>query len=465
MVFDVAIIGAGVIGCSTARELSRYALSIAVFDKESDVGEGTSKANSAIIHGGYDPEPGTLKARLNLLGNEMMDDISRDLDIPFKRCGALVICLEGQDPAVLEALYNQGVKNGVKGLKILSREEAIECEPQLSDEVIQALYVPNSGIVCPFEMTIAYAENAAANGVNFRLAEEVLDISRENGLFTISTSKDKVQARCVINCAGVYADKIHDLVCAPSFKITARKGEYLLLDKTAGQTVSHTIFRLPDENGKGILVSPTVHGNLLAGPTAIETPDREDAATTREGLTEVKSVAAHSVKDIPFNKVITSFCGLRATGDRGDFIIREDERVPLFFDVAGIESPGLSSAPAIAVYVRDMVSGRLEAVLKDDFLPIRRGIPKISHLPLEERQKLIRENPEYGQIICRCEQISEGEIRESIRRTPGAVTLDGVKRRVRTGMGRCQAGFCTPRVMAILSEELGIACSEIKKNG
>lgn len=463
--YDIAVIGAGVVGCAVARELSRYSLGIVVIDKESDVCEGTSKANSAVIHGGFDAEPGTLKARLNVRGNHLMDTVSKELDIPFLRCGAMVICREGSEIPKLEELMERGRKNGVPDMKILSGEEAAAMEPNLDDGVYAALYCPTSGIVDPFAMTVAYAENAYTNGTEFSLSTEVTGIAQCDGGFLISTSKDDIKAKLVINCAGVYADKIHDMVCEPSFKIKARRGEYMLLDRSAGNTVGRTIFQLPTKLGKGVLVTPTIHGNLLLGPTADDIEDKEDTATTKSGIDSVRAKSALSVKNIPYNQVITSFSGLRATADTGDFIIREDSLTKGFIDVAGIESPGLSSAPAIAEYVRDIVGGILTLNEKKDFVPTRKGITLLAMLPVEKRAELIKQNPAYGQMICRCSQVSEGEIADSIDRPLGATTLDGVKRRTGAGMGRCQGGFCSPKVIAMLAAKLGIPMSEVKKNG
>ena len=465
MKYDAVIIGAGVVGCAAARELSRYELKILVIDRESDVCEGTSKANSAIIHAGFDAEPGTLKAKLNVQGNALMDRLSDELDIPFKRVGAMVVCYGDDELPKLRNLLERGETNGVKGLKILNRDDALALEPNLADEVYAALYAPTSGIVCPFEMTLAFAENAYMNDAEFMLSAEVTGIEKTADGFTVKTTKDDVEAGIVINCAGVYADRIHDMVCEPSFSVTPRRGEYLLLDRNAGKTVGCTIFQLPTKMGKGILVSPTVHGNLLLGPTADDTDDREFTATTRDGLDSVKKKSALSVKNIPYGQVITSFSGLRATGSTGDFIIREDEKIKGFIDAAGIESPGLTSAPAIALYIKDIVSGILPLREKADFDPIRKGIPKLASMPAEERAELIRQRPDYGQIVCRCEQISEGEILDSIERPLGATTLDGVKRRVRAGMGRCQAGFCSPKVIDMLAEKQGISYGGVKKNG
>ena len=463
--FDVTVIGAGVVGCAVARELSRYDLRIAVIDRESDVCEGTSKANSAIIHGGFDAVPGTLKAKLNVRGNAMMDKLAEELDIPFLRCGAMVVCRDESELPKLEELLERGRTNGVPDMKILSREEAVRTEPNLDDGVFAALYCPTSGIVDPFAMTAAYAENAYANGTEFMLSDEVTGITKCDDGFIISASKGDIKTRLVINCAGVYADRIHDMVCEPSFRITARRGEYMLLDRSAGNTVGKTIFQLPTKLGKGVLVTPTIHGNLLIGPTAENTEDKEDTATTKSGIDSLKAKSALSVKNIPYNQVITSFSGLRAAADTGDFIIREDSSAKGFIDVAGIESPGLSSAPAIAEYVRDIAAGLIALNERKDFIPTRKGITLLAMLPVEKRAELIKQNPAYGQMVCRCSSVSEGEIADSINRPLGATTLDGVKRRTGAGMGRCQAGFCSPKVIAMLAEKLGIPMSEVKKNG
>ncbi len=463
--FDVAVIGAGVIGCAVARELSRRRARILVLERESDVCEGTSKANSAIIHGGFDALPGTLKAKYNVEGNAMMDRISEELDVPFKRIGALVVARSEEGDETVRELFGRGEKNGVKDLRILSGDEAREIEPGLSDDVTSALFCPSSGIVCPFELTLGFAENAVKNGVVFRLNSEVTAIGRDGDGFTLTAAGTEYRARAVVNCAGVFAAKIREMIAEPDYTITPRRGEYLLLDKNAVGTVSHTVFGTPSKQGKGVLVTPTVHGNLMVGPTAEAVDDPEDTATTSAGIGKLKEQSALNVKNIPYKLVITSFAGLRATGDTGDFIIREDEKVKRYFEAAAIESPGLSSAPAIGVAVAKTVGDALSLEENENFDPVRRGIPRLSHMSDAERAAYIEKDPDYGQIICRCEGVSEGEILDAIRRPLGATTLDGVKRRVRAGMGRCQSGFCSPRVIAILSRELGIPYGEVKKNG
>lgn len=469
--YDVAIIGAGVIGSAIARELSRYQVKACVIEKEEDVCCGTSKANSAIIHAGFDATPGTLKAKLNVRGNELMDQLSKELDIPFKRNGSLIVCTKEQNPAGLEALLEKGKKNGVPGLEILQRDQLIEMEPNLSDDITCALYAPTGGIVCPFHMTMAFAENACTNGVEFFLNTEVTSIEKGTDTYklnvnhTDSKTTETLEAKVVINAAGVYADVFNNMVSEHKLHITARKGEYMLLDKDAGAHVSHTIFQLPSKMGKGVLVTPTVHGNLLVGPTALDVEDKEAVNTTLDGLDSLGRTASLSVKNVPLRQVITSFAGLRAHEDGDDFVIGEAADAKGFINVAGIESPGLSSAPAIGEMVADLVKEMLSLSENSDFNGTRKGILHPDTLSLEERNALIKEQPAYGNIICRCEMITEGEILDAIHRPLGARSLDGVKRRTRAGMGRCQSGFCSPRTMEILEREVPMSMFDITKNG
>lgn len=464
MNYDAVIIGAGVTGCAIARELSRYDLRTCVMEREEDVCSGTSKANSAIVHAGYDAEPGSLKARFNVEGNVMMESLSKELDFEFTRNGSLVLCFAEEDLPALKELYEKGVTNGVKDLSIITGDEARAMEPNLTDTVVAALWAPMGGIVCPFGLTIALAENACDNGVEFTFNKEVRGIKRVEGGYGIETADGTVTTKYVINAAGVYADAFHNMVSEKKIHITARKGDYCLLDKEAGDHVSHTIFQLPGKLGKGVLVTPTIHGNLLTGPTAKDIEDKEGVSTTAEELAFVMEKSVRGVKNIPFRQVITSFAGLRAHEDGDDFVIGEAEDAPGFFDAAGIESPGLSSAPAIGVYVAELVASKAEAEKKENWNGTRKGICRPEKMTKEERAALIKEHPEYGTIICRCEGVSEGEIIDSINRTLGAVSLDGVKRRVRAGMGRCQAGFCTPRTMEILARERGVKMEDICKN-
>lgn len=462
---DVIIIGAGVSGCAVARELSRYELDICVLEKESDVCEGTSKANSGIVHGGFDAKTGTLKAKLNVLGNQMMDEMAEKLDFPFRRNGAMVVCQSKEEMAVLEELMERGKKNGVEGMEMLSRSQALLLEPNLADTVYAAIHIPSSGIVCPFEMNLAYAENAVQNGVQFHLETEVKQIEKMENGFRVLTDKGMFETRFLINAAGVYADIFHNMVSREKIHITPRRGEYCLLDKNAGNLVERTIFQIPTPKGKGVLVTPTVHGNLLIGPTAADITDKEGTETTSDGLEEVMKKCTKSVKNIPKRQIITSFAGLRAHEDDGDFIIQEVKDAKGFIDVAGIESPGLSSVPAIGVYVRDIMAGLTELCEKKEFCEYRKRITRISELSREEQNGLIQENPAYGQIVCRCEGVTMGEILDAIHRPLGATTLDGIKRRTRAGMGRCQAGFCTPKNMELLAEELHLELKDIRKTG
>lgn len=464
--YDIIIIGAGVSGSASARELSRYKASICVLEKEEDVCCGTSKANSAIVHAGYDAGEGTLMAKLNVEGNILMGQLSEDLDFAFRRNGSLVLCMREEELPGLQTLYERGIKNGVKELRILSKEELKEMEPNITDNAVAALYAPTGGIVCPFSLNIALAENAAMNGVEFQFETEVQDIKKvEDGTFELTTNKGVFKARYVVNAAGVYADKFHNMMSEQKIHITPRRGDYCLLDKTAGNLVDKTIFTLPGKFGKGILVSPTIHGNLLLGPTAVDIEDKEGNNTTREGLDDVITKAQDSVNNIPMRQVITSFAGLRAHEDHHEFIIKELEDCKGFIDCAGIESPGLTSCPAVGKMVAGIVKDLAGLEEKEDFISTRKGVLDPKKLSKEERSKLIKEKPEYGNIICRCETISEGEILDAIHRPLGAKSLDGVKRRTRAGMGRCQAGFCSPRTMDILSRELGLGMDEITKSG
>lgn len=462
--FDAVIIGGGVTGCAIARELSRYQLHTAVVEREEDVCSGTSKANSAIVHAGHDATPGSEKARFNVEGNSLMGQLSEDLDFEFERNGSLILCFAEEDRPALQELYDKGVKNGVPDLKIITGDEARAMEPNVSDAVVAALYAPTGGIVCPFGLTIALAENACDNGVEFIFNQEVKKVNKTEKGYDLETTDGVIHAVYVINAAGVYADEIHNMVSNRKLHITPRKGDYCLLDKEAGNHVKHTIFQLPGKLGKGILVTPTIHGNLLTGPTAKNIEDKEATATTAEELAEIMEKGSVSVKNVPFRQVITSFSGLRAHEDGDDFIVGEAEDAPGFFDAAGIESPGLTSAPAIGVYVAEKVAEKAGAAKKTEWKGTRKGFVRPEKLSLEERAALIKERPEYGTIICRCEGVSEGEIVDAINRTLGAVSLDGIKRRVRQGMGRCQAGFCTPRTMEILARERGMKMEDICKN-
>ena len=463
--YDVIIIGAGVTGCAVARYLSRYQGSALVLERAEDVCCGTSKANSAIIHAGFDAAHGSLMAKMNVQGSRMLPELAKELDFPFRRNGSLVVCMSEEDMPRLQALYENGVKNGVEGLEIVDAQRLHELEPNVSKNAVAALWAPTGGIVCPFNMTIALAENANANGVDFRFNTKVTGFTRGEEGWTVHTEQGDFQTRYVVNAAGVYADVLHNMVSARKLHITPRRGDYCLLDRQVGGFVSHTVFQLPGKLGKGVLVSPTVHGNIIIGPTAIDIEDRDGTNTTAAGLEELISKAGISVDNLPIRQTITSFAGLRAHEDHHEFVIGEAEDAPGFVDCAGIESPGLTSAPAIGLTVAELLREKLGLREKEDFIATRKGLLDPKSLTWDAYQALIRENPAYGQIICRCEQVTEGEIIDAIRRPLGAKSLDGVKRRTRAGMGRCQAGFCSPRVMEILARELGVSQAEITKCG
>ena len=467
MYYDVLVIGAGVTGCACAMELTKYSMSVGVLEAGEDVCTGSSKANSAIVHAGFDAAPGSLMARFNVEGSALMPALCRELDVPFRRCGSLVLCFDVGDLPRLEALRARGEANGVDALEILDAAALHELEPNVSPEAVAALYAPSGGIVCPFELTAAMAENAVRNGAKFHFDTRVESIRRENDLWQLETTDGTFTAPVVINAAGVHGAELHNLVSARKYKITPRRGEYVLLDRKAGGVVSHTIFQLPTAMGKGVLVTPTVHGNVLLGPTAEDIADPDGTETTAGGVGSVLALARKSVPSLPVRQVITSFAGLRAHADREehDFILGEADGAPGFLDAIGIESPGLSSAPAIGAFLAESAAYLLSRGKNESYDPGREAVIRPNEMTFEEREALIAENPAYGNIVCRCEQVSEGEIVAAIHRTPGARSLDGVKRRTRAGMGRCQAGFCSPRVLEILSRELGVPQEKLTKRG
>ena len=465
MKYDVIIIGAGVSGCAIARELSRYQLKTAVLEKEEDVCCGTSKANSGIVHAGFDAAPGSLMAKLNVAGSRAMEALSKELDFSFRRNGSLVLMFDEADRPRLQELYERGLKNGVEGLRIIEREELKKMEPGVGPEALAALYAPTGGIVCPFGLTISLAENACTNGVAFYFDQKVTGMERQEDGWRVRTEEKTYETTIVVNAAGIYADLFHNMVSETKLHITPRRGDYCLLDRTTEGFVKHTVFQLPGKQGKGVLVTPTVHGNTLLGPTAIDIEDREGTNTTQAGLDELREKAARSMEGIPMNQVITSFAGLRAHEDGGEFIIGEPKDAPGFVDCAGIESPGLSSAPAIGRMVAELIADRLHPAANEKFCGTRRGILNPAVLPKEERARLIQQNPAYGAIVCRCEMVTEGEIIDAVTRPLGAKSLDGVKRRTRAGMGRCQSGFCSPKTMEIIARERGISMAEVTKSG
>ena len=458
---DVVVIGTGIMGACVARELSRYNLNVVVLDKENDVSNGTSKANSAIIHAGYDAANGTLMAKYNVLGNAMFEDLCKEIEAPFKRVGSYVLAFTEEERPHLELLYDRGVKNGVPGLEILEGAEVLKREPNLNPNIVAALYAPTAGIVGPWEFVIKMLENAVENGVEVRLNSKVVDIQKVDGGYKVVTDKEEILTKIVINAAGVHADEINDMVSKKHFNIIPRKGEYFLLDKVQGTLVNSVIFQCPSKMGKGILVSCTVHGNLIAGPTATDVESKDDVGNTISEMDMIRREALRSVPSVNFRDNIRNFAGLRAEGDTGDFIIGEAEDAEGFFNIAGTKSPGLTSAPAIGVDVAKMVVEKLgNPTKKVEFKKNRHQIHFMDLTP-EEKAEVIAKDPRYGRIICRCESITEGEIVDVIHRTLGARTVDGVKKRCRPGMGRCQGGFCGPRVQEILARELGKKLDEI----
>ena len=462
-IYDVAIIGAGVIGCAIARALSRYDVKTALIDAAEDVAMGASRANSAIVHAGYDCKPGSREAVMNVRGNALFEGWCRDLNVPFRRCGSLVIGFDEADELTLRELYERGLANGVPEMKLLTGDEARGVEPALSPLVTRALWAGSAAITCPYQMTIACAENARDNGVEWLLGNRVTALERLDGCVRVGMGGLSLRARYVVNAAGVYADEISRMLGDDSFSISPRKGEYMLMDRkdTCVRTV---IFQTPTKMGKGILVSPTVDGNMFAGPTSVDITDRDDTSVTREGIAQLTEKSRKSVPGINLRAVITSFAGVRAQPSTGDFIIGISNAEPRLIQAAGICSPGLTSSPAIAEeIVRLIGEAGLPLRPRPDYSPARAAIPEFRHLSPEEREALIAKDPRYGRVICRCETITEGEIVEAIRR--GARTVDGVKRRTRAGMGRCQGGFCMPRVMEILSRELDVPMTALTKFG
>lgn len=459
--YDVVIIGCGVVGASAAYELARYKLRVAVLEAAADIAAGTTKANSAIIHAGYDPEPGTLMARLNVEGNRLTGEICEKLQVPFKRVGSLVVAFSPEQLPTLRTLYDRGCKNGVPGLRLLSGEEARAMEPGLSEEVCGALLAPSAGIIDPWGFAIAMAETAVRGGVEVRRDCPVTGIEDTGAGFVLHTPQGDVTARFVLNAAGVDADRVHEMLEPNDWQTLPSRGEYYLLDKSEHDRVSRVIFQCPGPEGKGVLVAPTIHGNLICGPNAQGVEDRLDLGNTAAGMAEVRAKAARSVPGVEWRQNIRNFAGLRANTTRSDFIIEESKAHPGFIDLAGIKSPGLSSAPAIAKLAAEMLAADGLALEPDpDFVDKREHIV-FKNLSAEEKNELIRKDPRYGRVVCRCETITEGEIVAALHSPIPPRSINGVKRRCNAGMGRCQGGFCGPRVQEIIARELGIDQAEV----
>lgn len=466
--FDVAIIGAGITGTALARELSRYDLKLVLIEKDSDVANGATKANSAIVHAGFDPEPGTLKAILNAEGNKLFGNLCSELDVPFHRNGSLVIAFSEEELETLQELFERGLENNIPGLEIVGKDKLHGMEPGLNDNALGALYAPTAGITDPYLLAIALAESAIENGAVIKLDWPVSAIAKTGSGFELTCGRNReevIKAGYVVNAAGLYADRVNEMVNPPSFKIKPSRGEYFLLDKKTGSYARHVLFPCPTALGKGVLLSSTTHGNLIIGPNAEPVDSREATETTAAGLSYVRGNAEKLKKGLPFDQVITSFSGLRAKTDRGDFIIEETPESPGFINAAGIDSPGLAAAPGIARYIAGLlreISGPFTE--KSSFRPRAKNHTPFMQLGDREKINLIKEDPAFGRIVCRCENITEGEIVRAIQGPVGARTLDGVKKRTRPGHGRCQGGFCGPRVMQIIARELDMELPEVTKD-
>lgn len=463
--YDVAVIGGGVIGGLILRRLSSYKLKVCLLEKANDVCAGQSKANSGIVHAGFDAKEGTLKAKFNLLGNKKMPKVCQELGVKYINNGSLVVAFSNDEEKTLFDLKHRGETNGVEGLEMLNAEQLRALEPNISTKALSALYAPTGGIVCPYELTISAIGNAMDNGADLFTDFEVCKIEREENFSIYSSDNRKIESIAVINCAGYGSQAVANLVGDFSFEIGARRGEYILLDRESGDFVNKTLFFTPTAKGKGILVSPTVDGNVILGPTAEEI-NENDTKTTADGLKTVVEKANEMCKNVPVYNSITSFSGVRAYADKHDFIIEESKNCKNFFNCAGIESPGLTSAPAIAEFVVDNLIGeKFKLNKKEDFNPIRKPDYFFSRLTVEEKNEIIKKDPSYGRIVCRCEQITEGEIIRALTENPKAKDIDGVKRRTRAGMGRCQGGFCQPYVAELIAKINGIALNKVTKKG
>lgn len=465
MKYDVAVVGAGVVGALISRELSKYDIRVALLEKCNDVAMGTTKANSAIVHGGFDAANGTLKAKLNVRGTELMPKLCADMAVPYRNNGSLVLAFSEEEMEHVRTLYERGVKNGVPKLSVLDKAQVKALEPHVSDEVVGALLSETAGIVCPYELTIAATEVAVTNGVEFirNCAVEAINVTADG--FLLATTQGEISAKYVVNAAGIHTDDIARMIGDDSISLVARKGEYYLLDKSFGFMADHTIFQCPNKMGKGVLVTPTVDGNLLIGPSALDVEDKEDVDTTPQGLEFIVEKAKKSVPTLNIRGAITSFAGMRAHPVTDDFIIGFSAKNDCFLNVAGIESPGLSAAPAIAEMVAGLLKEKADWQEKKDCVLTRKTPVRFRHMTKSEREALIAKNKAYGRIICRCETITEGEILDAIHAPAGARDVDGVKRRTRAGMGRCQGGFCGSKVVEILSRELNMPMNEITKFG
>ncbi len=462
---DILIIGGGVIGCAAARLLSAYEADITLLERGDDVAEGASKANSGIVHAGFDAKPGTLKAKYNVEGSRMYEALCREVNAPYTRPGALVLAFTPEEEQTVRSLYEQGLQNGVEGLRLLTSKELLALEPNVNPDATLALLAPTSGLTSPYELTCALADHAAVNGVRFQLNTEVLSIGKTDGGYLVRTNKGDIGCKTLVLCAGASSGALHNQIGTRKLNVTPRKGEYYLLDHTSPSLFTRTMFQAPTRMGKGVLVSPTVHGNLLLGPTAEDVTDPLDVSTTAAQLKLVSEKARLTWPKENLRSTVTTFAGIRAHEAGDDFIIGAVEGAPGAYEAAGIESPGLSAAPAIANALAEQIAAETHLRKKPDWTPAPYREKPFYAMTTAERAAIVAKDPQYGQIICRCEQVTEAEIRAAIHRPVGARSIDGVKRRTRAGMGRCQGGFCSPRVLEILAQELHIDPTEVTKCG
>lgn len=463
--YDITIIGAGIMGTFIARELSKYQINILLIDKENDISNGTTKANTALIHAGYDSRINTNMAYFNVRGNPMFDKVCKELDVPFKRIGSLVLAFDDEDSKSLKELYSRGITNGVPGLQVLNKEQVNKLEPNIGEKVVSALHAKTAGIIGPWELAIALAENAIDNGVELQLNRHVSHIKKLENYYQIETNKGAINSKVVINCAGIHADELNNMISQNKFQIVPKKGQYYLMDKSLDGLVNSITFQCPTAHGKGIVVAPTVHGNVIIGPDNETMENKDDRKTNTDNLKYIREMASKSVDNIPFDKVITTFAGTRAESSTRDFIVGEVADSKGFINVAGIKSPGLSASPAIAEHVVNIINEIFDGLKqKENYNPMRRKSINFVDLSDDEKNNLIKNDSRYGNVICRCETITEGEIVDAIHRNAGGLTIDGIKRRVRPGSGRCQGGFCLPKVTEILARELGIGMEEIVKD-
>lgn len=459
--YDVAVIGCGIIGAATAYELSRYQCKVLVLEAKNDVANVTTKANSAILHAGYDPEPGTLMARLNVRGVARAKELCEKLDVERREIGSLVLAFGAEDDRHVLKLFERGKANGVPGLRVLSGEEVRKMEPNISTEVTSALYAPTAAIVSPWEYALALAETAVTNGCDLRLSSPVTAIRAIAGGYELTTPKGTFETRYIVNAAGLHTDQIHEMVGGSGFSIHGLRGQYYIMDKSQCSLVNTVVFQCPNELGKGVLVAPTVHGNLIVGPSAEPVENSSDVANTAEGLDYVRAAAARSVPGINYRESIRNFSGVRSATEQDDFIIEESMQAKGFINLAGIKSPGLSAAPAIAEMAVELLQNAgLETAPKEHFTDTRKRTVFRTMSP-EQKARLIKENPLYGRVICRCETVTEGEIVDALHRPIVPTSIDAIKRRCNAGMGRCQGGFCGPRVHEIISRELGIPKEQV----